>query len=369
MNIQEYVLTHFEELCELLRALAVIPAPSHDEAARAAFCRNWMQKNIAHNAYIDEAQNAVCELGDPTAPAVLLMAHTDIVFDRSVPLDISQRDERWYCPGIGDDTAHVAVLLLCGRYLASKTIPDGVRFVIAANACEEGEGNLKGCRALMARYGAQLKEVITLDGYLDTLNDTAVGSKRFRIAVDATGGHSFRDFGNDNAIAVMGELVTALQAIPLPKAGHTTFNFGHIEGGTTVNSIAAHCELVYEFRADRDENLQYMTECTDEVLRPFQERYRLTVTDLGVRPCARGVAPAAQQALITRVEAAFDGITQLRRHPASTDANLPLSMGIPAVCIGCLRGGGAHTLEEYIEPHSLRDGLTVALRLFSSYLS
>ncbi len=367
MEIASFVASHEEALLSLVRTLAVIPAPSHHEEARAAFCRDWMAAHIAANAYIDDANNAVCELGDPSAPAVLLMAHTDIVFDESIPLAITEKDGRWYCPGIGDDTAHLAVLLLCGKFLASRPL-DGVRFVIAANACEEGEGNLKGCRALMARYGAELSEVITLDGYLDTLNDNAVGSKRFSIAVDVTGGHSFRDFGQENAIAVMGELVAALNAVELPKEHITTFNFGHITGGTTVNSIASHCELLYEFRADADENLCYMTDKLEETLRPFRERAAVTVTDRGVRPCARHVDRAAWDRLIARAETAFDGITRLRRYPASTDANLPLSMGIPAVCIGCLRGGGAHTLQEYIEPASLKDGLTVALRLAASYL-
>lgn len=368
MDIHSFAASHREALLDLIRTLAVIPAPSHREGARAAFCREWMATHVTPAAYIDEAGNAVCEIGDSDKPTVLLMAHTDIVFDADVPLCVTERDGRLYCPGIGDDTAHVAILLLCAAYLASHHKDSGVRFIIAANACEEGQGNLKGCRALMERYGDRLTEVITLDGYLDTLNDNAVGSKRFLIAVDVAGGHSFRDFGGDNAIAVTAEIIRALQAIELPQEHITTFNFGHITGGTTVNSIAAHCELMYEFRADHDDNLQYMTRRFEEVLSSFRERVTLTVTDLGTRPCARGVDRAAWDRLIARAERAFEGLSALRRYPASTDANLPLSMGIPAVCVGCVRGGGAHTREEYIESDSLKDGLLAALRLVSSYL-
>ncbi|MBQ4617103.1 MAG: M20/M25/M40 family metallo-hydrolase [Clostridia bacterium] len=355
-------------LLTLLEELAVIAAPSGEEQDRAVFCRDWMRRHVNDSAYIDDALNAVVEIGDTEQnPIVLLMAHTDIVFDRQTPLFVKKENHRWYCPGIGDDTANLAVLLFCASYLQSHPKERGVSFVIAANAGEEGQGNLKGCKALMERYGDRVREMITFDGYLDTLNDNAVGSKRFLIAVDVTGGHSFRDFGNENAIAVAGELITALSAIPLPSEHITTFNFGHIEGGTTVNSIAAHCELMYEFRADHADNLRYMSERFEQVIDRFRSRAEVTVTDIGQRPCAEGVDRAAWDALIARAEAAFAPLPPLKRYPASTDCNIPLSMGIPSICVGFLHGGGAHTVGEYIEPASLQDGLEAALRLVDSY--
>ena len=145
-------------------------------------------------------------------------------------------------------------------------------------------------------------------------------------------------------------------------------NFGRIEGGTTVNSIAQHCELLYEFRSNNANNLAYMKARLAEVLDAFGQKYHLSVTPIGERPCAVGVDPARRQALLARAEAAFTGLPTPGRYPASTDCNLPLSMGIPAVCIGLFNGGGAHSTEEYIEKDTLPIGLAVAIRLVESYL-
>ena len=366
-NYQAFAKEHEEELLTLIRELAVIPAPSHHEEKRAEYCLAWLHKNVSREAYIDDAKNVICVLGDPSKPAVLLMAHTDIVFDESTPLKVTEQDGKLFCPGIGDDTAHVAMILLCAKYAAMNP-PKDTRIIFCANSCEEGQGNLKGCRALMEKFGKELSQMITFDGYRELLNVKAVGSSRYLIAVDTEGGHSLWNFGNTNAIAVMAELISALQQIPLPKEDITTFNFGNISGGTTVNSIAQHCELLYEFRSDNAENLAYMKENFNSVIAKFKESYRVTVTSIGERPCAKGVDPKAQTELIERVESILKEITDPKRTSGSTDANLPLSMGIPAVCPGFIQGGKLHTTEEYIVKDSLAPGLRAALKLVDSYL-
>lgn len=369
MDTTTFAAEHQNDLMSLLYDFAVLPAPSHHEDKRADYCLSWLRHHVCEDAFIDDAKNVIVEIGDTDRkPIVLMMAHTDIVFDNSVPLTVRQEDGKLFCPGIGDDTVHVAQLLFCAKYVAEHLQDSDVSFVFAANACEEGEGNLKGCKALMARYGDRLKEVITFDGYLDVINDHAVGSRRFKIGVDVTGGHSFRDFGNDNAIAVLADIIVALKAIELPQEHITTCNFGHISGGTTVNSIAGHAELLYEFRADHIDNIRYMQAAFDEIIARFQSRYRVTVETIGERPCADGVREEDLQTLLARCEAAFEGLPTPSRYPASTDANIPLSMGIPAVCLGFVKGGGAHTLEEYIEIDSVQTGFQAALRFVASYL-
>ncbi|MCH5183909.1 MAG: M20/M25/M40 family metallo-hydrolase [Oscillospiraceae bacterium] len=359
------------ELLALTEALAQIPAPSGEEDKRAEFCRRWLAKNGV-SAGIDEVGNVIVELGSKDAPAVLFLAHTDIVFDSSVPLVPRREGEKLFCPGIWDDTVHVAFLLFCARYMTKQALPDGLRFVFAADVGEEGQGNLRGCRALMERYGGSLREVIAFDSNQQTVNTGAVGSSRYRISVESKGGHSFRDFGGENAIALLASLITRLDGQPLPEQGVTTYNFGQIEGGTTVNSIAQRASLLYEYRADRMANLAFMKRNFEQAIAELRSRIdgRLTVESLGERPCTGDLDESAQEALIRRIGKAFlaAGLPEPRRTLGSTDCNLPLSMGIPAVCIGLADGGGAHSTEEYLLPDSIPAGIEAVKHLLASYL-
>lgn len=355
-----------DAILALTKELAVIPAPSKAEGKRRAFCLDWWQSR-GLNAFSDGPGNVILELGGTEdTPVVLFMAHTDIVFGENTPLVLREEGDRLYCPGIGDDTAHVAFLLHGGAWMAKQALPEGVTFVFAANVCEEGEGNLLGCRALMERYGSRLREVISFDSYLEKLHDTCVGSMRYRVTARTSGGHSFRDFGAPNAIAKLCGLVAELERQPLPAEGITTFNFGSIAGGTTVNTIAAEASLLYEFRSDRRENFAQMENQFNSACENVRD-CRLTVETIGVRPCGN-VDPAKQAVPVARCENAFAGLPLPVRYPASTDCNLPLSMGIPAVCIGLVAGGGAHTTEEYVSVASFARGAEVLSRLLSSYL-
>lgn len=359
------------ELLTLTEALSQIPAPSGEEDARAEFCRRWLESNGVPSE-IDETGNVIVELGSKDAPAVLFLAHTDIVFDASTPLVPQREGEKLFCPGIWDDTVHVAFLLLCARWMKQQTLPDGLRFVFAADTGEEGQGNLRGCRALMERYGGSLREVIAFDSNQQTVNTGAVGSARYRVTIEGKGGHSFRDFGAENAIAVLAALITRLDGQPLPEQGVTTYNFGRIEGGTTVNSIAQRASLLYEYRADRMANLAFMKRNFEQAIADLCSRMdgKLTVEPLGERPCTGEIDESAQEALIRRVGEAFlaAGLPEPERTLGSTDCNLPLSMGIPAVCIGLADGGGAHSTGEYLLPDSIPSGIEAIKHLLDSYL-
>lgn len=362
MDVSRFHTDYSDDVIALLRRLAVIPAPSYDEGERASFLLECLHELGLTNAFIDDRKNVIVEIGNVSNGATLIMAHTDIVFSRDVRLEIVERDGRLFCPGVGDDTVHVAMLVFCCLFAAKKASEHG--FIFAFNACEEGEGNLFGCKGIMERYGSVVKEMITFDGYLDVINDTAVGSKRFRIFSSCCGGHSFRDFGSENAIATISRLVCELDALPCGLEGITTYNFGVIKGGSTVNSIAERCELLYEFRSDSAADLKVMENNLFRILEGFPS---VEVEVIGVRPCAQGVDKKAQDALIRRAEDIF-GDAKPRRFPASTDCNVPLSMGIPSICVGFIRGGGAHTVGEFIEKQSVIDGFLLALRFIDSFL-
>ena len=275
------------EVIDLIRTLCAIPAPSHHEEKRAAFIRDWFAQH-GMDASIDEAKNVLCPMGvGESGDIVVVMAHTDTVFPDTEPMPRHEADGRLYCPGVGDDTTNLAALMMMAAYLHEHGMqPDcGVLFV--ANSCEEGLGNLKGCKAIMKAYGPRVKAFLSLDGGTEHVCARAVGSSRYRITAKTCGGHSFADFGNRNASAVLAELTCALYAQPVPRHGDslTTYNVGVISGGTSVNTIAQHAEMLYEYRSDDAQCLDVMEKQLREVLAAHEkEDAQVTVELLGLRP-------------------------------------------------------------------------------------
>lgn len=350
-----------EEHLQLLKTLAQIPAPSGKEEKRVEFCKKWFSDNGVKDVTVDEALNVICSVGvTDSNPLVVFAAHSDVVFPDMDPLPLREEDGKLYCPGIGDDTACVVTLMMIARYIAQNGLTPkdcGVLFVI--NSCEEGLGNLKGSRKLMQTYGSRVREFITFDVRSGGCIDQPVGSRRFRIEVDTEGGHSYGKFGNPNAIAYLASLINTLYTMKVPEGGRTTYNVGTISGGTSVNTIAQHAEMLYEFRSDCKESLEIMGKHLDAAIAYYRAKgVKVTVTVVGDRPCAADVDPQAMEALRTRAAETnrryFD--KELAFVRGSTDCNVPMSMGIPALCLGCYMGNGAHTREEYIEIDSLLPG-------------
>ena len=357
-----------QEACALLLELAQIPAPSHNEEQRAAFCKAWLEGQGVQGVYIDSALNVICPMGDVEhGPITVYLAHSDVVFPDTTPLPLEVKDGRIYCPGIGDDTANVVALLMTASVLARHNLkPKTGGLLLVVNAAEEGLGDLKGCRRLMADFGDRIREFVSLDDHDCKGVDRAVGSRRYEVELKTQGGHSFNDFGRPNAIAVLAAMIRDLYEVQLPPAGRTTYNVGLISGGTSVNTIAQQAEMLYEFRSDERTSLDFMEAHFRACVELYRTRgYEVTVTPVGNRPCSGDVDPQAQEALRLRaaraVEESFGRPCTFG--PGSTDCNIPLSMGIPAVCVGCYSGDGAHTRQEYVEIDSLAPGLEVALRL------
>lgn len=197
------------------------------------------------------------------------MAHTDVVFPDETELPLKVENGRICCPGVGDDTACLVCVLLAAKYTAlmikegklnqirPETEP-GLIFV--CNSGEEGLGNLKGVKKICEDYGSRMNTFCTFDGSLEHLVDEAVGSNRYKVTVRTQGGHSFGNFGRDNAIEKLAGIIEKLYQIKVPEGGKTTYNVGTISGGTSVNTIAQEASMLYEFRSDRKVNLAYMKE-------------------------------------------------------------------------------------------------------------
>ena len=269
-----------------------------------------------------------------------------------------------YCPGVGDDTANVVALLMAAKYITEYHLaPKDCGILLVVNSSEEGLGNLKGCRKIMEDFGSRVTEFVTFDSSVFTVINEAVGSRRYQIEVRTEGGHSYDRFGNRNAIACMAKLIQDLYAVEVPAIGKTTYNVGMISGGTSVNTIAQYAQMLYEFRSDKREALQIMEDTFRKIIAKHQKSgLDIAVTSVGDRPCSGDVDPEKEQDLSRRTaEAVLRNFGHAVKYGSgSTDCNIPLSMGIPAVCIGCADGRGAHTREEFVYIDSLKSGLGLA---------
>lgn len=277
----------FTEQCSLLKTLAAIPAPSHKEDLRAEFIRKWLTENGAASVRIDEAKNVVLELRKTDAPMLAVLAHTDVVFPDEEPLPVHEENGKLYAPGIGDDTANVVALMLCAKFFLTspELIPEPL--LIVFNSCEEGLGNLKGVRQIMADYAGQIRALVSFDCQYNSIVSRAVGSERWKVSVSTSGGHSFSDFGSPNAIVHLSRLIDRLyqQTVPEKEDSKTTYNVGLISGGTSVNTIAQQAEMVYEYRSNDKDCLDLMSRQFHALLEEAGcAQVAFTLQELGIRP-------------------------------------------------------------------------------------
>lgn len=367
-NIVKYIDEHRQESFELLLKLAQIPAPSNHEEQRAEFCKKWLESQGAEGVFIDDALNVVYPIGcTADNPIVVFMAHIDVVFPDTTPLPLKIENGMIFCPGVGDDTVNVTALMTVAKYIAqNKLQPKNYGVLLVLNSGEEGLGNLKGSRQITQIYGKRITEFVTLDGGYAHLCTGAVGSKRYEVTITTEGGHSYSAFGNRNAIAYMANLINALYAIKVPNRGRTTYNVGTISGGTSVNTIAQNATMLYEFRSNNREDLAEMEAHFNAAIAFFRAKgITVDVSLVGDRPCSAAIEPEKHQKLIDRVKTAVKKYYDV--NPAtgfgSTDCNIPLSMGIPSLSVGCYKGAKAHTREEYIYIDSIYPGLKLAFDL------
>ena len=369
-----------EELVELIKTMTAIPAPSHDEDKRVAFIMDYLKK-VGYEPFIDEAKNVYVEIPAKGEGVHLYTAHTDTVFPDTTEIPVKEENGKLFGPGVGDDTANACGMLLALKYLKKLNLTAKYPVAYVFDSCEEGLGNLKGMWAAYRRYEKKLKRHIAFDGSTDHIVNRAVGSRRFEIGVETVGGHSYNAFGRKNAIAQAAKLISALYEMDVTDLpGKTTYNVGTISGGTSVNTIAQEATFLFEYRSDRQEHMAIMKKRAEAVLSAaaksaivlddnsrcqIDEETTLSVKVIGDRPGMGAVDESAQAALsdhikekLTRFAGAEPDFTS-----GSTDCNIPLSAGIPAVCFGIYLGALQHTREEWIDVASMEAGMRTLLEV------
>lgn len=361
-----------QEIIDKLVTLTEIPAPSHKEQKRAAWLKQYLEQ-LGYCPIVDEADNVLIELAGKDEKIYLFTAHTDTVFPDE-EITVIREGDRYRAPGIGDDTCSVALMLQVLEEWMKNGLPEFKHtMLIAFNSGEEGLGDLKGIRQIMKQYGHRVVQMISFDGYRCSVMDRAVGSKRYLVSVSAEGGHSYRRFGRESAIAHAANIISSIYKIDVMEGASekeagtkTTYNVGTIQGGTSVNTIAQSCEFLAEVRSDCREGLERVNEKLLELFEAEKsDEVHVTWKLVGDRPSMGEVDMEKQQALS---ECVCELMTELTgevstTESGSTDCNIPLSMGIPAVAFGAHVGGGAHTRDEWVDVTSLETGFEIIKRV------
>jgi tripeptide aminopeptidase len=340
-------------------SICEIPAPPFKEAVRAAELKKRFESLGLRNVRIDGEGNVIGErAGTGQGPTVVLSAHLDTVFPESTDVRVKRQGTRLAGPGIGDDCRGLATMLAVARALENAKVRTPGTILFVGTVGEEGPGNLRGVRALFAKPPQKIDHFISVDGTGLGLTTRAVGSHRYRVSFEGPGGHSYGAFGMPNPIHALGRAIAKIGEIKVPERPRTTFNVGIVQGGTSVNTISPLGAMDVDLRSESPEELAKIdrafrdaveTALREENARWPNARVKITVKieDKGVRPAA---APS-DSSLIARTAIAAGkslGFTP-PTGASSTDANIPMSLGVSAITIdGGGDGQGAHaTTESY----------------------
>lgn len=349
-----------------------IPAPPFQESARAGY----MKKALAAaglRVEMDDTGNVIGEWPGSSEDIVMLTAHLDTVFPAGTDVRVKREGGRLLAPGISDNGTGLAALITLSKAFREAKIKTNKTIFFVADVGEEGEGNLRGMRALADSYKKRLKYVLALDGSAtEYVTTAALASRRVEITVMGPGGHSWSDFGAPNPIHALGRGIARFVTTRVPESPRTSFNIGEIQGGTSVNSIPSSAQMKVDLRSESETELAALEVLLrdavkagiDEEMSAARERgmagssnlLNLKINVLGVRPA--GELPENSPLLAALLAADNQLGNRSRRERSSTDANIPLSLGIQAISVGAGgRSGGAHTLEEWFDPVGRELGL------------
>jgi tripeptide aminopeptidase len=353
-------------------AICQIEAPPFKEARRAEDFRRRLEALGLRNVRIDSVGNVIAERpGTGDGPTVVLSGHLDTVFPEGTDVTVRRDGTTLHGPGIGDDCRGLAVLLAVARTLDQAQVRTPGTILFVGTVGEEGAGNLRGVRHLFEReLAGRVDYFISVDGTGLGVTKDAVGSHRYAVTYRGPGGHSYGDFGAPNPVHALGRAIAKVSELQVPADPRVTFSVGVVEGGTSVNSIAMTARMQVDMRSvdagalnELDGRFQAALReaLAEENARWAQgERLTMEVDTIGIRPA--GTQPDDAPIVAAAREAGRTLGFDVTTAASSTDANIPIAMGIPAVTIdGGGRGGGAHSLGEWFDTANSHVGTQWAL--------
>lgn len=348
-----------------------IPASPFGEQERARYLSEKFASLGLTEVEIDEEGNCLGLLaGASRSPLFVVSAHLDTVFSPETDFTVVRKENKLLAPGIADDGSGLAALMALAQAIQTQNIRTGGSILFVGTVGEEGEGNLRGVRHLLTkgRWATKVDAFLSFDGPgVDRITNRALGSRRYRVELVGPGGHSWGDFGVPNPVHALGGAVSRLAAYPAPKDPRTTFNVGHIEGGTSINSIPCKAAMEVDLRSAADAELRRLDaffrravrEAVDEEnakRRAGDPELKLELDLIGERPTGETPqnSPLVEMAIETTRALGFEP----RLDQSSTDSNLPISLGIPAITLGAGgSSGSSHTLDEWYDPRDRDKGL------------
>jgi tripeptide aminopeptidase len=350
-------------------ALSEIPAPEFAEAKRAAYFQNLLEP-FGLKVTIDKTGNVIAERPGADANSVILLAaHLDTVFPAGTDVRVKKNGNRLVGPGIADNGAGLAALIGVARALSEGRVRTNKTIIFAGDVGEEGEGNLRGIRALIETYRPRLAAVIAVDGAsTEHITTQGIASHRFEVTITGPGGHSWSDFGAPNPITALARGIVKFSSLAVPEDPRSSYNFGVVEGGTSVNSIPARAIVKVDLRSEEESEVTKMESSLRATMeagikeemagaaRDSAAALQVSFRSLGLRPSGKLPENSPLLDSVRSVDRFLGTRSRLER--SSTDANIPLSLGIPAISIG---GGGkasgSHTLDEWYDPAGRELGL------------
>jgi len=343
-----------------------IPAPTFHEQKRAEFVYELFSTEGLEDHSLDETGNVFGRWkGQGAGKPLIVSAHLDTVFPTETALRVTRGADLVHGPGLGDNSLGVAALFGLLWSLRERGIQPRGDIWFVANVCEEGLGDLRGMKAVVDRFGADVHAYLVLEGLaLGHVYHRAIGVKRFRVTASTSGGHSWSDYGQPSAVHELAKLVVELASLSLPTYPRTTMNVGRISGGTSVNVIASEASLDLDLRSESQGSLTALVSAVKQLIEKANKPgVSVESQVIGQRPAGE---IAASHPLVTLAKECLKELgLEAGLISGSTDANVPLSKGYPAIVLGITTGGSAHTVHEYINTKPIAQGIEQLVRFVS----